>query len=208
VKNRMTILAVVATVLSMGAPAARASSMLSLGLGQGTADVYTPTGTYLAPTSSPETNVNVEYWHGYSKDYAIAVSGAYGMGRMEWKSAAGDPEIKATTSSYKFRIGGDRMARVGDRMTVFLGPGIEYWNGSSKLDVGGTEDESDSVQRLGVSGRMGGFITLTPSLSIMGQVGHTFGYASVEDSGARTTWWPSSFEASWGLTFNIGGTAQ
>jgi hypothetical protein len=209
VKNPMMILAVAAVALAAsGAPAAAATSKLSLGLGQGTADLYSATGTYLAPSASPETNVNAEYWYAFSDDYAFALSGAYGMGRMEWKSGAGDPDVKATTASYKFRVGGDRMARVGERLTVFLGPGIEYWSGSSKLEVGGTEDESESVQRLGVSGRIGGFITLSPSVSIMGQVGHTFGYASVEDSGAETTWWPSSFQASWGVAFNFGGDAQ
>jgi hypothetical protein len=36
----------------------------------------------------------------------------------------------------------------------------------------------------------------------MGQIGHTFGLASVEDQ-AKTTWMPSSFNASWGITFDF-----
>lgn len=206
--NKSILMVAAALTLAAGTASAQArgTSLLSLGLGQGTADVYTPTApSYLAPTSSPETNVNAEYWYLFSDDYAVALSGAYGMGMMKWESAATDPQIEASTTSFKVRIGGDRVGKIGDRLLVFLGPGIEYWTGSSTLDVGGTESESESVSRFGVSGRIGGFMMLGESLGIMGQVGHTFGYASVEDGGAKTTWWPSSFQASWGLTFAFGG---
>lgn len=211
-KNCRMIAAVLSAALAVMVAAAaawaggRGTSMLSLGLGQGTADGYAAAGNYLAPSSSPETNVNAEYWYAFSDDYAVAVSGAYGFGKMKWQSGvAGDPDIEATTSSYKFRIGGDRIGKVGERFKVFLGPGVEYWSGTSKVKVASSENESERVKRFGVSGRIGGFMDLTSSLSIMGQVGHTFGYASVDDTGAKTTWWPSSFEASWGLTFGFGG---
>jgi len=187
--------------------AGKGGSMLSIGLGQGVADGYAPASvgmaSYLAPTTAPETNAGVEYWYSFSDDYAIALSGAYGFSSMKWEgAAAGDPEIKATGTSIKVRVGGDRMGKVGDRLVVFMGPGIEYWTGKQKLEVGGTSNESKSVSRFGVSGRIGGFMMLTEKVGIMGQVGHTFGMASVED-GAKTTWMPSSFNASWGLTFGF-----
>ena len=181
---------------------------LSIGLGQGTADGYAPatvgTSTYLAPTTTPETSVNAEYWRSLSNDYALALSGAYGLSSMNWKGAdPGDPEIDATGTSLKFRLGVDKVGSVGDRLQFFLGPGVEYWSGEQKLDVGGAETESESVTRFGVSGRIGGFMMLSETVGIMGQVGHTFGIASVDDSGAETSWWPSSFQASWGLTFGF-----
>ena len=204
-------IAALALVLAAGSASAagQGTSMLSLGLGQGTADTYGDfSPSYLAPASSPETNVNAEYWYLFSDDYALAVSGAYGLGKMQWESGAGDPTIEATTSSFKVRLGGDRVGKVADRLMVFMGPGLEYWSGKSRLDIGGAESETENVSRIGVSGRIGGFMMLSETLGIMGQVGHTFGYASVEDGGAKTTWWPSSFQASWGLTFAFGGGGQ
>ena len=207
-KSWMVVAALCLAIPAGSASAAgKGSSMFSIGLGQGVADGYESatvgTSTYLAPTTAPETNVGVEYWYSFSDDYAVALSGAYGFSSMKWEgAAAGDPEIKATGTSIKVRVGGDRVGKVGDRLLVFLGPGIEYWTGTQKLDVGGTEDEFESVSRFGVSGRIGGFMMLSEKLGIMGQVGHTFGRASVEDK-AKTTWMPSSFNASWGLTFGF-----
>jgi hypothetical protein len=182
-------------------------SMLSIGLGQGVADGYAPAtvgaGSYLSPTTSPETNVGAEYWHAFTDDYAFAISGAYGFSSMKWTgAAAADPEIKATGTSFKVRVGGDRVGKVGERFMVFMGPGVEFWNGKQKLKVGATETESKSVSRYGVSGRIGGIMMLSDKVGIMGQVGHTFGIASVTDV-AKTTWMPSSFNASWGLTFGF-----
>lgn len=208
-KQSWMVLAVLCLVATAGTASAagKGSSMLSIGLGQGVADGYSATtvgaSDYLEPTASPETNAGVEYWYSFRDDYAIALSGAYGFSSMKWEgAAAGDPEIRATGSSIKLRVGGDRTGKVGDRLVVFMGPGIEYWTGKQKLEVGTTESESESVSRFGVSGRIGGFMMLTEKVGIMGQVGHTFGMASAED-GAKSTWMPSSFNASWGLTFGF-----
>ncbi len=183
-----------------------ASSRLSIGLGQGVADGYAAevvgTGNYLAPTTTPETNVGVEYWYSVNEGVAIALSGAYGFSSMKWQGeASGDPEIKATGTSFKVRVGADRVGAIGDRLVFFMGPGIEYWSGKQKLKVGSTETESESTNRFGVSGRVGGFMMLAEKMGIMGQVGHTFGLAKADANGAETTWMPSSFNASWGLTF-------
>lgn len=196
----IAVLALVTTSMAVAG-----GSKLSIGLGQGTADGYSPAtvgaGNYLAPATAPETNAGVEYWYAFSDDYAFALSGAYGFSSMKWEGAAsGDPEIKATGKSIKVRVGGDRTGKVGERLTVFMGPGLEFWTGKQKLTVGGAGTESESVKRYGVSGRIGGFMALTETVSIMGQIGHTFGLATVTD-GAKSTWLPSSSNASWGLTF-------
>lgn len=200
----MTSLLLAALTATAGAME-RGRSMLSIGLGQGTADGYAPitvgTGDYLEPTSAPELNAGAEYWFAFSEDYALALSGAYGFSTMTWEPAdAGDPEIKATGSSLKFRVGADRTGHVGERLVVFMGPGVEFWTGKQKIELGGAETETESVNRFGVSGRLGGFMMFSDQIGVMGQVGHTFGFASADD-GAKTTWTPSSFQASWGLTF-------
>ena len=202
------VCAVPARAQSGGDPASMTKNRISIGLGQGTADGYgstsVGTSTYLAPTTAPETNVNAEYWRSLSDDYALALFGAYGFSSMDWKGAASsDPEIEATGTSLKFRLGVDKVGSVGDRLQFFMGPGVEYWSGKQTLDVGGAETESESVTRFGVSGRIGGFMMLSETVGIMGQVGHTFGIAKVDDSGAETNWWPNSFQASWGLAFGF-----
>jgi hypothetical protein len=214
-KRALIVVMTLGLAASVGTASAQSSdpgnavkNRLSIGLGQGVADGYAPatvgTATYLAPTTTPETNVNAEFWRSLSNDYALALSGAYGFSSMNWKgSVSGDPEIDATGTSLKFRIGADRVGNIGDRLQFFMGPGLEYWTGKQKLDVGGAETESESVTRIGVSGRIGGFMMLSDTVGIMGQVGHTFGIASADDSGAETSWWPSSFNASWGLAFGF-----
>ena len=192
--------------------AGKGSSTLSLGLGQGSAETYAPTnlgfaaGSYLEPGQTPETNVGAEYWYGLSDNVSLALAGAYGMSRMEWESSdSADPTIEATGTSFKFRLGADYAGKISEKLHFFMGPGLEYWSGTSKLDVAGTETESESITRIGVSGRLGGFMMLSESVGIMGQVGHTFGYASADDGGASSNWTPSSFNASWGLSFSFGG---
>lgn len=203
-------ISVVVTVIGLAMAADSASAeghKLSIGLGQGVADGYAATtvgsGSYLSPATAPETNVGAEFWHSFSDDYAGALSGAYGLSSMKWEGAAsGDPEIEATGKSLKFRLGADRLGKVGEKFVVFMGPGIEYWTGKQKLTVGATESESKSTNRFGVSGRIGGFMMLSEKVGVMGQVGHTFGFAKASD-GAKTTWMPSSFNASWGLTIGL-----
>ena len=205
-KGIVVVAAVIGLVMTAGAASA-AGSKLSIGLGQGVADGYAQTtvgsGSYLSPTTSPETNLGAEFWHSFSDDYAVALSGAYGLSSTKWEGAAsGDSEIKATGKSLKFRLGADRLGKIGDKLTFFMGPGLEYWTGTQKLKEGSVETESESTNRFGVSGRIGGFMALSEKLSIMGQVGHTFGFATAKDV-AKTTWMPNSFNASWGLTFSL-----
>lgn len=210
----LVALAMLVTATGVSA-AGKGSSMLSVGLGQGTADLYQTnailgTGSYLEPIQRPETNAGLEYWYLFSDDYAATVSAAYGMSNMKWETSSDptDPEIKASSTGFKVRVGGDRIGKVGDRLLVFMGPGLEYWSGKQKVEVGGTEVDlgvGESVTRFGVSGRIGGFMMLSDNVGVMGQVGHTFGIASSEDGAAKSTWWPSSFNASWGLTLAFGG---
>ena len=109
------------------------------------------------------------------------------------------------------RVGGDRVGQVGDRLTVFIGPGLEFFTGKAKekFEGGGgptVENESSSTTRFGVSGRVGGMMKISDNVSIVGRVGHNLGYAtsSADKGNAKITWWPSSFDAAWGLAFAFG----
>lgn len=158
------VLALLCLAVTAGSASAagKGSSMFSIGLGQGVADGYAPAtvgaSTYLAATTAPETNAGVEYWYSFSDDYAMALSGAYGFSSMKWEGAtAGDPEIKATGTSIKVRVGGDRMGKVGDRLVVFMGPGIEYWTGKQKARGqrhGERVKVGESVWRVGADRRL------------------------------------------------------
>jgi len=47
---------------------------------------------------------------------------------------------------------------------------------------------------------------VSDNVSIVGRVGHNLGYASssADNGNAKITWWPSSFDAAWGLAFAFG----
>lgn len=208
------VCALASIVLAASASAAigKGGSMLAIGLGNGSADIYSPTSvgpltsTYLEPTQVPELNANAEFWHLFADDYAFALQGSYGFSNTKAEpSLSTDPDVTFTTKSFKVRIGGDRVGRIGDRFVAFFGPGVEFWSGKSKFEAGGGEDERENVTRWGLSGRLGGFMMLSENVALMGQIGDSFGRASVEDDDAKTTWWTSSFHASWGLSFGFGG---
>jgi hypothetical protein len=201
--------------LAVSAPAAHAQggSILSIGVFQGTGDYAGPeNGTgYISAFDHSEIGVGAEYWYMFSADYALALQGSIGFfsesNEPGANAAPGSPEAKFTTSSMKLRVGGDRVGQIGDRFTWFMGPGIEYWTGKATFEniFAAGELETESTSRVGISGRVGGIMKLSDSIGLQGQVGHTLGSASAEDAGAKATWYPSSFNASWGLAFSFGG---
>jgi hypothetical protein len=110
------------------------------------------------------------------------------------------------------------VGNAGERFVWFMGPGLEYWSGRTKSDVqvsyylDGIHTvatlrgiESPRVTRFGFNGRVGGTMMLNPRVGITGRIGHTFGRASAEDRGGKTTWLTGSWEAMWGLTFAFHG---
>jgi hypothetical protein len=106
------------------------------------------------------------------------------------------------------RLGGDRAVKISDRAILYFGPGLEMWSGKSKFENFGsglTPDtyESQNVMRFGVSGRVGGAMMLSKSVGLNCQVGRYVAYASAEEKGAKTTWWPSGFQASGGVVFRV-----
>lgn len=199
--------------LALGAGSAFAGgSMLSVGVFQGEGDYVSPEDGfgYISAFDHSELGVGAEYWYLFSEDYALAIQGSVGFFSEKDEpgdNAVGGPEAKFTTSSFKIRVGGDRIGTIGDRFTWFMGPGIEFWNGKAKFEniIAAGEVETESTTRIGISGRFGGIMKLSDAVGIQGQIGHTLGYATAEEAGAKATWFPSGFNASWGVAFNFGG---
>jgi hypothetical protein len=199
----------------------RGSSVFAIQIGQGQADLANPVvgaANYsTVDTGDPSSQIELggQYWYLLRDDYALSLSAAAGF--FSEKDVAGNnppansPDHKYSSTGFKLRVGGDRVGRVGERLVVFAGPGVEYWAGHAKYEnVFGTTPPSSNVTgptttRLGVSARIGGFIMISPAVSLAGQVGNVWGYATAKDKGAKVTWWPSSFEAAGGFGFHFGG---
>ena len=192
----------------------KGTSMIAIEIGQGTADVVDPeqNQSLWQPAPVPEISAQVEFWHAFADDYAFNISGGAGYFSMnaEPMNKTANSTIKLTTTSFHARVGGDRVGQVGDRLTLFLGPGIEFWSGKAKEKyedgppASRSEETGPTTTRFGLSGRIGGFMKLSESVSLTGRIGHTWGYASVDKDGAKTTWLPSSFDGAGGVVFAFG----
>lgn len=215
--RKVIALSILALAVSAGSAfAAAGGSILSVGVFQGTGDYAGPEdgNGYISAFDHSELGLGAEYWYMFADDYALAIQGAVGFFSEKWEpgtNAAGGPELKFSTSSFKVRVGGDRVGQIGDRFTWFMGPGLEFWTGKAKFENFGwatyttPEVETESTTRIGVNGRFGGIMKLSDAVGIQGQIGHTLGYATAEQEEAKATWFPSGFNASWGLAFAFGG---
>ena len=202
--RKILVLLALATALSATSALAqgRNTSMLAIAFAQQTGDFYDRLGPdYIGAVSAAEVGLQVEFWHQFSNDYAFAVQGTMGGYSEERESATpGEPEIEISTESVKLRVGGDRIGMIGDRFVWFMGPGLEWWSGSSEVD----DTESEGSSRIGLSGRVGGIMKLSDSIGISGQIGNTIGFANAEDDGDEVSWRSSTFHASWGIAFVFG----
>ncbi len=209
-------LAVVAVGILSAATAFAGEGLLGIQITNGTGDFYSPddpTGPgYLSAYQSPEIGIGLQYWRLMTQDYAFNVSA--GIGFFNEKEQPGDalasnsPDLKYTQSSWNVRVGGDRAVKISDRAIVYFGPGLEMWSGKAKFENFGsglTPDsyESQNVMRFGISGRVGGAMMLSDAVGFNCQIGRYVGYASAEEKGAKTTWWPSGFQASGGVVFRM-----
>ena len=202
----------------------KGSSMFAVELTHGTADFANKlagtTGAndvaeYVSAFDHSEMGIQGQYWKMMSEDYAFTVTLGYGFFSETDKpgqaAAAGSPELKFSTSSFNIRLGGDRVAKVGDRALMYAGPGIEYWSGNSKFEpdpfslTGTGEYKDESVTRISLSARIGAVMMLSEYFGLTTHVGGRYGYASVEEQGAKATWWPGSVEAAAGVMWTFGG---
>jgi outer membrane protein with beta-barrel domain len=213
VRTKLLVLTALVLLVSTPTSAAvgRGTSLFSLQLSHGTADLTSDAGGgYITAYDHSEIGAGAQFWHLFSDNYAFALSGGVGFfsEKDEPGTAAppGSSEFKYTQSSFFVRAGGDRMVQVGDQALLYFGPGFEFWSGKATFDADTpTEDEREPTKRFSISGRIGGIMTIGPSWGLHINVGRKIGYATVEQDGAKATWWPSSVDAQSGIVFVFGG---
>jgi hypothetical protein len=225
--KRATV-AVAGLFLMAFAPAAwalgKGGSMLAIELTHGTADFAdtlagTTTGAnstaeYITAYDHSELGIQAQYWRMMAEDYAFTLSVGWGFFNETDEpgqgAPAGSPDAKFSISSFNVRLGGDRFYKLGERTIVYGGPGIEFWSGSAKFEpdpfatTGTGEYKNESTMRWGLSARLGATMMLSEYVGLTAHVGGRYGHASVEEQGAKASWWPSSTESSAGLVYSFG----
>ena len=201
--------AVASAAAGGGSKESKFSIYLSHGTGEYEAGKVGPADDYLpGVTSLGEIGGGAEYNMAMAEDYQMALSFDFRAGNFKEEptstAPAGTPTIKTTSSAWKVRLGGDRTGKIGDRFTWYMGPGLEYGSGKAKQEAA-TTVESEKTNRYGINGRLGGVMMINPQVGIRGQIGNSFGMASVKDGGGKDTWWTSTFESAWGIQFAFGG---
>ncbi len=213
-KTLRIALAVVAMLtMATGAFAlSKGQSTFSIQIGTGAADLIgrsIPGGYITASPQVQELEPRLEFTKMLKDDYAFNLGVGMGFYSETDKpgnaDAPGSPDKKTTVSSFFVRVGGDRVVNIGDRTTLYFGPGIEYWSGKYKYEAGTFSEESESTMRISVAGRIGGTMMLGDSWGFTANASHRIGIASAEWDGAKANWTPSSSGASGGLLFVFGG---
>jgi hypothetical protein len=189
------------------------ATRFAIELTAGTADLAQPEeGLGYVPLSAhSELGAQLEYSKMMSSDYALSFSGGAAFSREVLKpgdnALPGEPQLDYEQTSWNVRVGGERVVNVGERAAFYFGPGVEYWSGSAKFDdvfIAATV-RSPTTKRVSLTGRIGGLMTIGSSWGLTSHVGYRAGYAWAEESGAKSTWWPSSFDAGGGVVFLFGG---
>lgn len=194
--KRVPILLVTAAVIFAGAAAAapigKGASIFAIQLSEGTADLVTPElgFGYIFATDrfESEMGVQAQYWRFMADDYAFNITAGIGFHSETDQpspdsAAVGYGDFKYTQSSWQVRIGGDRMAQIGERFMAFAGPGIQVWSGKAKFEdvtPPSASIETESTMRIALHVRYGGVIRLGEGFSLIGHLGHYWGYASAE----------------------------
>src|SRR5437870_6832339 len=150
--KRATV-AVAGLFLMTFAPAAwalgKGGSMFAIELTNGTADFSDKlkgattgapnyTATYISAWDHSELGIQGQFWRMMSEDYAVTLSAGFGFfnetDQPSDSALANSPDHKFSINSFNVRLGGDRVARLGERTTMYGGPGIEFWSGSAKFE--------------------------------------------------------------------------
>jgi len=191
---------------------ARGSNILSVQLAHGDADFGTPEGL----TPGEVTAYEHSEWGGQvqlqrllSDKWALALS--FGIGTFSETNEYGEnlppnqPDGEYSQSSWNVRIGADRFVKLDDTFHLYVGPGIEYWTGSSHFDFEafGVDEESEDTTRISLNGRIGAVWALSSAISLNGHLGGYVGTASAEQAGAKASWQPSGNNGALGLAFTF-----
>ena len=213
-KRFINSLALLALLLVAGQAQAK-SIVVGFGLMHGVADIATQSGNYNSAFQTPEIGGRFEYWNFMKENYALNFAFNYGISAETDKprstAPAASPDQKFTTKSFSVRLGGDRTWNPLPNTTVFMGPGIEYWNGKAKFEGGSggfpasSVYETESTMRISLHGHTGALFMMGENWGMSGQIGHKLGMASFEEGGGKSTWWPNSLDGAMELVFRFGG---
>jgi hypothetical protein len=188
--------------LASAASLEKGSSLLAIQLSRGGADLTGDGGGILIAFQRPEVGIQGQYWYFMAKEYAVNVTGGIGYFK---ETETADPNVNVdltlSSSSWQFRLGGDRFAQVTDKLQIFAGPGIQIWSGKAKAEDPFGEVEGPSTTRYALSGRMGAHILIGENFGLMGHLGQYWGYATASDGAMETKWLPSSSEGAMGFSF-------
>ncbi len=206
---RLWLLGLVVLLLPTLASAAaleKGSSLLAIQLSRGVADLTGDAGGILITFQRPEVGIQGQYWYFLATEYAVNVTAGIGYFK---ESDTADPAVvgatdfRQTVSSWQVRVGGDRFAKVSEKLQVFAGPGIQVWGGKAKAKDPTGEVEGPSTTRVSLTGRVGAHILLGQNLGLIGHIGQYWGYGSASEGGAKTKWLPSGSEGAMGFSFGF-----
>ena len=180
----------------------KGTSMLAIQLSRGVADVTGDFNGRLEVVSRPELGVQGSYWIFLANEYAVNVTAGIGYFKESDTAdpAGGQSDFKETVNSWQVRLGGDRFAKVTDKLQIFAGPGLQVWGGHATVE-GNPEDPS--TMRIGISGRIGVNIAIGENFGLVGHVGQYWAYATASRGAAETKWTPSGSEGAMGFSFGF-----
>jgi hypothetical protein len=186
----------------------KGSTILSLQLAHGDGDFATPESFdpgFITAYDHSEWGGQVHLQHLTSPNWAIAFSAGIGT-TSETDSpgsnaAPGSPDFDYSQSSWNVRFGMDRFAHLSPDFHLYVGPGLQYWSGKGEFEEGTISVESESANRIALSGRVGAIVGLGGSVSLNGHLGGYIGRASAEDEGAEVSWTPSGHDGAVGIAF-------
>jgi len=182
----------------------KGSSLLAIQLTRGGADANTYDGSTILLSVWPESGVQAQFWYFMAKEYAVNVDAGIGYFKESITADPASPfgvDQSYAVNSWHFRIGGDRFARLTDKLEVFAGPGIQLWNGTLTYKAPGVEDKQPSTMRYALTGRIGAHILISQNFGLIGHIGQYWGYASASKGDATTKWLPSGSEGAMGFSF-------
>lgn len=185
-----------------------------LALTSATADLggslFDPTQRDLRPYDVPETGVRLSVQSALGDRWAVEAGAGWSAYSLRIEKPAGDCvdplrcdrlEVEhAQTSAWSGRVSLLRMTAPDARLSLFAGPGVEWWSGHAthRLDDGSSTD-GPSTTRLSALLRFGAELPVHRGLRLRCAVGERWGRAHTVYGLNSSTWWPGNFEAELGL---------
>ena len=210
-KGLLLAMCVLLAADSASAAMKQGASLLGIQIREGIGDYVSQVDSfglpgYILSLRHAEMGVQAQFWHFFSDEYAMALSGGFGFAKeTDTPGPTADPgsgTFRDTYTSWLIRLGGDRVASINDRFHVFGGPGVQLWGGKVKSEEAGAGSiESQTAMRFALDGRLGAMMNWTETFGMVGHYGHYFGYSSAKEKGAQAKWTASGPDGSMGFFF-------